>query len=97
MIFYLCMGILAAVGGLFLLWLLIGCFLPTKRRGNVVVSCRAEDLHAVLRRYRWMRELGLTRFTLVIVNVGIPQEQIQSIQETYPGVQFLTKEQWLKE
>ena len=97
MILYLCMGILAAVGGLFLLWLLIGCFLPKKRQGSVAVSCQAEDLYVVLRRYRWMRELGLTRFTLVIIPMGISQEQVQGVQENYPGVTFMTKEQWLKE
>lgn len=97
MLLYVIMGVFAAVGVLFLLWLLLGACLTGCRRTTVAIYCREQDLLALLRRYRWLRELGLVHTSLVILDSALCREARQSITQTYPGVTFCTTQQWLLE
>ena len=93
MILYMIFGVFAAIGFLFMLWLLAGAFLPGCRQGSAYVRCDDKDLHAVLRRYRWMRDLGLTRFDLIVLDCGLDAPAKDSILQTFPGVTFSSTEE----
>lgn len=91
------LGVFAAVGVLFVLWMLLGYFLPGHRQSTVAIQCRDRDVPAVLRRYRWLHELGLVGSSLVILDCTLCEETRQRLVQTYVGVAFLTSEQWLTE
>ena len=59
------MGTLAAIGMLSILWVCFGWLLPGAAGGAVV--CRGWPEEGLLRRYRWLRELGLLTWPLLIV------------------------------
>ena len=90
-------GLFAAVGALFFLWLLRGLFLPAAEAKEVAVYCAAGGEISLLRRYRWMRELGLSRCRLCLVGSKLSDEIQKQIREEMPGVRFCTPEQWLED
>ena len=90
-------GFLAAVGALLLLWLLWGAVVPMAAFREVAVSCTLGGEYDLLRRYRWLRELGLCRCRLCLLDSQLPPEAQKQILEKYPGVRFCTPEQWLQE
>lgn len=62
---YVIVGALAAVGAMSILWVFFGWLLPGMT-GGVLVYLR-RPCEGSLRRYRWLRELGLVRCPLLIV------------------------------
>ena len=64
MICWICMGTLAAFGMISALWCLFGWLLPW---GSGVMVCTAEEQNFI-RRYYWLRDLGLVRCPLVITD-----------------------------
>ena len=64
MICWIVAGTLAAFGLLSALWCLFGWLLP---RGSGVMVCAPEE-QAFIRRYQWLREMGLIRCPLLIVD-----------------------------
>lgn len=97
MIWYVLFGFFAAVGVLFLLWLILGAFLPGRSPCIVAVRCHSECEKALLRRYRWLRELGLICYPIVLVGSEIPIDEQLEIMSHYSGVSFQTPEQWLRD
>lgn len=97
MIWYVIFGFFAAVGVLFLLWLMIGAFLPAGCECVLAVCCRPGSERAVTRRYRWLRELGILHGSLIILNSDLPLHKQEEFTQHYPGVRFTTAEQWLAE
>lgn len=97
MIWCVILGVLAAIGALFVLWLLLGALLPGGKDSAVAVLCKEGNEKSLLRRYRWLRELSLLRCDIVLLDSRLPLEARQEIIEHYPGVDFLTSEQWLIE
>lgn len=72
MIGYFVLGTLAAFGLVSALWVLYGLLLPPDRDGVIYAPGRpgaAENSFA--RRYLWLRELGLLREELTMVDFGI--------------------------
>lgn len=96
MFWYVLIGFFAAVGFLCLLWLIFGAFLPAAAPAEVAVLCRRGREQAILRRYRWLRDLGLTRCRLIMLNSQLPQAQQRALTEHFPGVKFCTLEEWDK-
>lgn len=92
MILYFIFALLAAIGAIFLLWIVAVAFLPATRPGTAYIRCQRDDLYAVLRRYRWLRDLGLTRFDLAVMDSDLEESVKRSIRETYPGVFFISTE-----
>ena len=69
---YIMLGTLAAFGLVSALWVLYGFLLPAERGGGLYAPARpgvTEDSFA--RRYLWLRELGLLREELTMVDFGI--------------------------
>ena len=97
MIFYVIIGFFAAVGLLFLLWLLRGFFLPVSGPHTVALYCRPEETVPLLRRYRWMRDLGLIHSRVILLESHHSPQQQSEITQNFPGVTFQTPEQWLEE
>lgn len=60
---------LAAFGALSALWCLLGWLLPSV--GDVMVCPEGADAHAVVRRYLWLRGIGLIRCPLIVMDSGL--------------------------
>ncbi len=79
MAFYFFIGVLAAFGGVCGLWAALGWLLPGSARLTAVCFCRPglKELSAI-RRWRWLRDLGLLRGQLLAVDCGLsPAEKRQ--------------------
>lgn len=94
MIWYVMIGVFAAFGVLCALWVLLGVFLPGSRGCAAAVLCPPEQEEILLRRYLWLRELGLTRCRLILLDSHLPEEKQQRIMEKYRDVEFCTLAQW---
>ena len=77
MLILLILSILAACGVLSILWVFLGWLLPGQRRLFAVYVCRGEEIDALLRRYRWLRDMGVIRGRLLIVDEGMTEQQKQ--------------------
>ena len=64
MAWYICLGTLAAFGCFTAIWCLLGWMLPPM--GEVSVVCGEANAQAVVRRYLWLRGLGLIRCPLIL-------------------------------
>lgn len=92
MIGFFVLGTLAAFGLVSALWTLYGLLLPPDRDGVLFAPGRpgaAEGSFA--RRYLWLRELGLIRGKLVLVNFGLSDGERDWLLER--GVEVCTPEQ----
>ena len=88
---YIVLGMLAAFGLVSALWVLCGFLLPAERGGGLYAQARpgvTEDSFA--RRYLWLRELGLLREELTMVDFGISDAERDWLAER--GVTVCTPE-----
>lgn len=87
---YLIVGLLAAFGVLSGLWTAFGWLLPDNRVGAVVCLYRPGDnREPLLRRYRWLRDMGFLRMPLILVCETLPEEGELC---QCPGVEFCRME-----
>lgn len=77
MVGYLFIGTLAAFGLLSMLWAVFGWLLPGGRGGMLVYPFRSgESAQSFVRRYLWLRGMGLISWPLILIDLGITgQEQ----------------------
>lgn len=92
MIVLLTLSILAAFGVLCALWAFLGCFLPGQKGISAVYVCRGEPIDALLRRHRWLRDMGLVRGHLILVDEGMTEQQLRLL-EGKQGIEICTREQ----
>ena len=88
----LVMCVLAAFGVLSILWAAFGFLLPGQR--GVVMVCmdgRGKE-EAVIRRYSWLRGLGLFRGPLVIIDQGMCEQEREHLLRMEQGVMICTLE-----
>ena len=88
---YIVLGTLAAFGLVSALWVLYGFLLSDDRCGELYAPARpgvTEDSFA--RRYLWLRELGLLREELTMVDLGISDGERDWLAER--GVRICTPE-----
>ncbi|MGM9549351.1 MAG: hypothetical protein ACI3V5_05855 [Faecousia sp.] len=72
MALYILLGTLAAFGLVSALWALYGLLLPHDRDGVLYAPARPGKTEtSFARRYLWLRELGLMRCPLVMVDLGL--------------------------
>lgn len=95
MFWYVLLGFLAAFGALCALWVLFGVFLPGSVPCEAAVHCPKGREIAVIRRFCRLRELGLTRSDLAVLDSGLNPRQQRYIQRKYPYIKFCTREAWL--
>ena len=73
---YLVLGTLAAFGAWSILWALSGWLLPGGQEGALIEPGRPGETEAtVVRRYLWLRGLGLLRQPLVVVDLGLTEPE----------------------
>lgn len=91
MAWYAVMGVLAAFGLLCAVWVIIGLFLPAS--GTVAVMCDGSE-RTLIRRYYWLRELGLTRCCLVLLDSKLSVHYQQRVMAACKDIEFLSLAQW---
>lgn len=83
-------GVLAAIGGLSVLWALLGWLLPVCGRGWIL--CPAEpDWPGFVPVYLWLRSLGLVKCPLILVDLGLSQKQREYFAEK--GIEIYSLEE----
>ena len=90
MIWYVCIGFLAAFGALCALWVSLGAGLTGAACGRIVLQPDPGREGAAVRRWLWLRELGLVKGRLTVISA-----QPLDWAKQYPTVEFLTPEQFL--
>ena len=74
---YILLGMLAAVGLMSILWVFFGVFLPGSRGGALV--CPQWPEYGLVARYRWLRNLGLIQYPLIIVAQEWEDTEVQPL------------------
>ena len=90
MIWYAIVGFLAAFGALCVLWILLGAWLTGPASGRVILCPPPGREEKAVRRWQWMRNLGLVKGALTVVCAQRPIHNS-------PGVEFVTLEQLCKQ
>ena len=96
MFWYVVFGFLAAFGLLCALWVAFGLLLPARVKCHAAVVCSAGSEIWVIRRFCRLRELGLTKSDLTILDCGLTARQRRVIQKRYPFIHFSTFTSWQK-
>lgn len=92
MFWYVMFGFFAAFGVFCALWALFGQLLPATTGCQVYVICPKEKEIPVLRRFCWLRELGMTRCELTVINSTLNRAQRDYIRNRYPYIHFMTRQ-----
>ena len=82
---FLIFGVLAAFGALAVLWALLGFLLPGQRGTAMVHLCRGKQ-EAAVRRWSWLRDLGLLHCPLILVDC--PPCERERLARNRHGVEF---------
>ncbi len=90
MIGFVILGTLAAFGALCAVWALWGLLLPGARGGVLVCLCCRGGEEAMVRRYGWLRDLGLLRCPMVLLDSSLAENTQQAIMQMCPGIRFMT-------
>ena len=94
MVWYVIIGALAAFGLVCALWAALGWLLPGSTGAALVCVVRpgrAEE--AVIRRYRWLRDLGLLKGPLLLVRQGWEGPEAEALLRRCPGIEFCEPEE----
>ena len=76
------LGFLAAFGVLGILWTAVGWLLPGGKGGTTVLLCKAGlKEEAFIRRWCWLRNLGLMQGPLLIVDQGLAHREKDWLKE----------------
>lgn len=87
---YFLIGVLAAIGGLSVLWALLGWLLPVCRKGWLLYPAGSEQTEFVPV-YLWLRSLGLVKCPLILVDLGLSQGQRERFAEK--GIEIYSLEE----
>lgn len=87
MLWYMIIGFLAAFGALCALWVTLGAWLTEPAMGHIVIRPAPGREEAAVRRYTWLRNLGLVKGRLTVVTAAPPVGHWDA--------EFLTPEQYL--
>ena len=86
--------ILAAFGLLCAVWALFGVFLPGQRGAVMVCVCRgAAEEEQILRHCAWLRDLGLFRGPLLLVDAGMTPDERSRLLRCGRGGEICTTEE----
>ena len=88
----LILSVLAACGVLSLLWAFLGFLLPGQKGFAMIYTCHGEPIDALLRRCRWLQDMGIVRGRLIIVDDGMTEMQKDLLAEK-PNIEICTREQ----
>ena len=87
MVIWILLTVLAAFGALCVLWALFGFLLPGQRGAALVCVCRpGNQEEAIIRHYGWLRDLGLLRAPLLLIDGGLTEEERARLLKCRQGV-----------
>ena len=88
------MGVLAAFGFACALWALAGWLLPGGRGSTAVCLCRPglKEMPTV-RRLCWLRDVGLYRGAVLLVDCGLSEKERQHLSRMGRGIEFCSPEE----
>lgn len=92
MIVMVILSVFAAFGLLCVLWVCLGFLLPGQQGVHPVLVCYGQSVDAALRRHRWLRDIGISRGPLILVDAGMPEDQRQML-ENRPDIEICTPAQ----
>jgi hypothetical protein len=96
MAIWIILSILAAFGALCALWAMFGFLLAGQRGAVLVCLCRPGcGEEAVIRHYGWLRDLGLLRAPLMLVDGGLTEEERARLLRCRQGVTICDPEELL--
>ena len=73
---WIVLSVLAAFGALCALWVLFGFLLPGQRGSVTVCLCRGGGAEEpLIRRHRWLHDVGLTHSPLILLDGGLTEEE----------------------
>ena len=82
-VWYMAMDIIIAVfaafGLLFVLWSMLGFLLPGQKGMVMVYYADGTELENTIRYYCWLRDMGLLRCPLIVVDGGLTDRQYQML------------------
>lgn len=84
---FIVFGVLAAFGALAVFWAMFGFLLPGQREPVMVYLCRGRE-EAVVRRWSWLRDLGLLHCPLILVDCTLPEEARLRLIKNRNGLEF---------
>ena len=91
---WIILTVLAAFGGLCVLWALFGFLVPGQRGAALVCICRGDPREEqILRHYGWLRDLGLIRAPMVLVDGGLTEDDRLRLLRCRQDVELLTMEE----
>lgn len=91
---YVCLGMAAAFGVFCAAWVLFGWLLPGGIGGALVCICRPGlREEPLVRRYIWLRELGLLRVPLLLVGSSLPYEEQAHLHRRCGSIEFCSLEE----
>ena len=94
MAIWIVLSVLAAFGALCAVWALFGFLLPGQRGTVLVCLCRpGHGEEAVIRHYGWLRDLGLLRAPLLLIDGGLTEEERARLQKCRQGVEICGPEE----
>lgn len=94
MVTMIILAVLAAFGVLSVLWALLGFLLPGQRGTAMVYLWRDYgEGEQALRHFGWLRDLGLLRCPLLLIDCGMTEEERARVLTNRPGVEICTLEE----
>jgi hypothetical protein len=85
---------LAAFGGLSVLWALFGFLLPEQRGTAMAYLWRNHgEGEQALRHYGWLRDLGLLRCPLLLIDCGMTEDERARLLRHRPDIEICTLEE----
>lgn len=91
---FIVLGTLAAFGALCALWALFGFLLPGQQGAAAVCLCKSGGAEEpIIRRYRWLRGMGLVRCPLLLVDCGLTEEERSLLLRSGDGIMICTPEE----
>ena len=94
MAIWIILSVLAAFGALCVIWTLFGFLLPGQRGAALVCVCRGDAREEpVIRHYGWLRDLGLIRAPMLLVDGGLTEEERTRLLKCRQGVEICSPEE----
>lgn len=91
---FILMGALAAFGFICAIWAAVGWLIPGNRGGATVCLCRPGLAERnTLRRYVWLREMGLLRDPILLVDCGLNEDERKELSRLGRCVEFCSLEE----
>ena len=86
---FVLMGTLAAFGLVCAVWAVMGWLIPGNKGGATVCLCRPglAERH-IVKRYGWLRDLGLLRDPILLVDCGLSEEERNELRRLGRCVEF---------